>query len=218
MLSLPRFIILVVASLVPASASANPLKAPKRMVNGQTVDLSPLFQWWAKKNGDRPLSGWLHVMGEIVGTNAAGWVVTAQLDEKDAAENGKKILLRNPPLEDRAEFEKLLSRKKALEGQDAKLKAEAAQASTRLKDIAQEQKVARDHHLRPPRYPEANTLQQEQKNAKNHSKTIETEISELNKQLKSYPSGDHYTVDCFALRAPEQVDGLPVFEHGVGLK
>src|SRR5437667_7193782 len=63
----------VVALVISHTIEANPLENPRRMVGGNTVDLSPLFRWWSKHDGERPLNAWVHVTGSVIGTNAWGW-------------------------------------------------------------------------------------------------------------------------------------------------
>jgi uncharacterized protein YlxW (UPF0749 family) len=214
-------IIILASLLTTLRPNASPLKNPKRMVSVRTVDLTPLFQWWNQKNGDRPLSAWLHVTGEIVGTNAGSWIITAETDgqAEGNAPADKKIVLRNPPLQDRAEFEQMLAQKKTLEAQKASLNAQAEQADAKLKDISQERKVARERHVRASGLnAQSGKLKQEEKTAKAEAKPIQAQIDELDKKLKPYGSTDHYVVDCFALRTTERVGGMPVFDHGAALR
>jgi hypothetical protein len=204
------------------SVYASPAKDPRRMINGQSVDLSALFQWWNQKSGDRPLSAWVHVNGEVVGTNAGGWIISGQIEDKaeGGAEAGaKKILLRNPPLQDRAAFEQLLAQKKGLEARNAGLHAQAEQTDAKLKDIAQDRKVAREHHVRAKGLnAESSKLKQEEKTAKAAMKPIQTQIDDLDKKLKQYGSTDHYIVDCFALKTAERASAMPVFDHGATVR
>src|SRR5258708_256074 len=65
--------------LLAGSSPASPMKNPQRWVGEQKIDLTPLFQWWAKHAGERPLTAWIHVTGSIVQTNAWGWVVNARV-------------------------------------------------------------------------------------------------------------------------------------------
>src|SRR2546430_618668 len=151
---------------------ATPLKDPKRVINGRTVDLAPLFHWWSKRVDDRPLAAWAHVSGEVVGTNGFGWTVSAHLDEKEkpaAADKSRsdKIVLRNPPWHDRAVFEQLLAKKKALEQQKSALASQAGQAHAQLQDLSQDRKAARQHHASTKGMNgQSAKLKEEEKNAK----------------------------------------------------
>src|ERR1041385_5018948 len=66
-------------------AQANPLKSPRRTINQYVVDLNPLFRWWTNRAGARPLEAWVHITGQIVGTNAWGWVLHAHIGESGRA-------------------------------------------------------------------------------------------------------------------------------------
>jgi hypothetical protein len=130
--------LVALAALAEPGLQANPLKDPKRVVSERSVDLSPLFRWWNKREETRPLTAWVHLQGEIVGTNAWGWIVEAQVEEtgqpgKNPAPKGAnghppRILLKTPPLTDRAEFEQLNAQLKALEAEHTELANEENQA------------------------------------------------------------------------------------------
>ena len=207
--------LIALPSFFTLSSSASPAKDPKRVINGQTVDLTPLIQWWNQKSGDRPYPAWVHVTGQIVGTNAGAWIINGQTDDKEGSGGEKKLLLRNPPTQDRAAFDQLLAQKKALEAQHAGLHAQADQADAKLKDISQERKAAREHHVRASGLnAQSSKLKQEEKTAKSEMKPIDAQIADLDKKLKPYGSTDHYVIDCFALKTGQAVGGMPVFDHG----
>jgi len=211
------FLLIALLAVVVFPSKASPSRDPKRVVGGRSVDLTPLFQWWNQKNGDRPLSAWVHVSGEIVGTNAGSWIIEAQTEEPaEGKSSGKKrILLRNPPMQDRAMFEQLFAQKKALEAQRSGLHTQADQADAKIKDIAQERKVAREQHVRAKGLnAQSSKLKQEEKAAKAELKPIDAQIADLDKKLKPYGDTEHYVIDCFALKTAERVGGLPVFDHG----
>src|SRR5690242_18285453 len=65
---------------VEPAGFANPAQAPRRIVNGFAVDISPLCTWWTNHEGARPLISWVHVTGAIVGTNSGAWVIEARVD------------------------------------------------------------------------------------------------------------------------------------------
>src|SRR5947208_12843303 len=111
----------IIAFMLPCAIYSSSLKDPRRMVNAQTVDLAPLFRWWTNHDGERPLSAWVRVTGTVVGTNTWGWLLLAHVQEPPNREQGPakrdeqtRILLRNPPMEDCAEFQRLISELKSL--------------------------------------------------------------------------------------------------------
>ena len=206
--------------LLTGNSDTSPLKDPKRVINGRTVDLTPLFHWWAKRGDDRPLAAWAHVSGEVVGTNGFGWTVSAHLDEKEKAaaadkSGSDKIILRNPPWHDRAAFDQLVAKKKSLEQQKSAFASQADQAHAQLQDLSQDRKAARQRHVSARSLNgQSAKLKEEEKNAKAQMKPLDTQLAELDKQLKQFGSADHYVVDCFALRTGEKINGLPVYDHG----
>ncbi len=202
-----------------APAQANPLKGPKRIVEGQTVDLTPLFRWWNKHEGERPLSSWRHINGPVVDTNAWGWVVTARVETSGSRSKTKaghtsgsadRIILKNPPLSDRAEFDDLLSRLKPLEEQRSRLLSDKTKAKNRIR-------VANDSHALHTRA-QARAARQAryvEKQADEQLAVLDKPIKELRAKLAAFPNPDHYQVDCLALDTGVERSGVPVFDHGV---
>lgn len=205
---------------------ASPLKAPKRVVSGQSVDLSPLFKWWTKHEGKRPLAAWVHVTGTVVGTNAWGWVVEAQVEKSERPnrpeessqrnkEGRRKILLREPPQQDRAEFERLSTELKNLNAQHAALTGEEAQAKNRADALRREQQANRRNGVRSRTLAAENRqATQVESQAKQQIKPLDQQIQELKKKLSVYPNPDHYEVDCFALETLKESGGMPLYDHG----
>jgi hypothetical protein len=211
---------------VGAATLASPLKDPKRGLRGGTVDLTPLFHWWTNRAGVRPLTAWVHVTGSIVGTNAVGWILEAQVEDTgrfrntDAAKNGAgsgqgKIILRNPPLQDRAEFERLSAQLKLLEQQQGQLSAveghaKDQQAVNHRMQAAYRKEGVRDRSLRAQDRQDQAIVNQ----AKAELKPLDQQIQTLKTQLATYPYSDHYAVDCFALEAGQVSQGVLVYDYG----
>ena len=189
---------------------ANPLKDAKRVVSGRTADLTPLFHWWTNHAGARPLAAWVHVTGPIVGTNVSGWILAAQVETTErpvartpALGTGSKIILRNPPLQDRAEFESLVSQLKLLSAQHDGLAGvedrakKDAQAAGRAKYRARQDK-------------------QVESEAKAELRPLDRQIQDVKTKLATYPNAEQYSVDCFALDTGQAFGGIAVFDHGLG--
>lgn len=205
---------------------ANPLRAPHRLVNGQTVDLNPLFKWWTNHSGARPLTGWVHVTGAIVGTNSWGWVVqrTAQStngrkknreDEKSVEKEPAKVLLLHPPLQDLAEFERLKSQLEGLNRSRAQLAGQETQAKNQAQVVEKEQKNAgRNYSQARALGQEAKKLNQVSDQARSQVKVLDTEIHSLKNKLAQYPNPDRYLIDCLALDTNQETQGIPVYDHG----
>ena len=215
----------IAAVLFAAAAplAGSPLRNSKRLVNEQAVDLHPLFQWWNKHDGPRPLAAWVHVSGSIVGTNAFGWIVEGQLEGGTAHESASntpgKVVLQNPPLSDLAEFGKLSTQLKTLSAERTQL----AKAETQAGNRAQADAKARNANHRNRGYSRALAADERQlklteAQAKDRIKHIDQQISDVKKKLSVYPSNDHYAVDCFALETKLELSRMPIYDHGRTLK
>jgi len=206
---------------LPGIAAASPLKGAHRTVNGQGVNLTPLFQWWTNRHGARPLSAWVHITGTIVGTNGFNWVVHANVEDtgrykgdedakRPAITGDQRILLRTSPVSDRAEFERLVALDKQLKserGQTAKVESQAK---------SQAQSSGTTYHGRRSRAQAVAhaQAQQTEHEAQGELKDLDKQIKDVETKLASYPNKDHYSVDCFALDTGIIQNGLPVFDHG----
>jgi hypothetical protein len=208
-------------ALVPG-LQANPLQHPKRVINDQTVDLSPLFHWWTNHHGARPLTGWVHITGLVMDSNPMGWIVEGKIDSArhsggDATEGKQvKIFLRHPPLDDKAEFERLTAALQALNDEHARLMGAQAEAKQRGQTLAKEQKAARGNRgAARTLAQESRANQQAETELKNQLKSLDQQIQQTKTRLGGYPKGDHYTVDCLALECAGQYNSTPIYDHGM---
>ncbi len=217
---------LAVLALVAAfGVEANPLKDPKRAVNGQTVDLGDLFRWWSKHDGERPLRAWVHVTGSVIETTAWGWTLNAHVEKAAAkgapalADKDIKVLLKNPPVRELAEFENLRAQLKALNDQHARLSAQAAKTASQARALSgQEYTGQRSRLARHALGQESRASKQQAADAKEQLRPIDQSILEINTKLAAFPDHGKYIADCIALDTGQKVNGLPVYEHGVALK
>ncbi len=214
------WIVAGVTLLVAWRVPANPLRCPERLINGQAVNLMPLFQWWTNHHGARPLSAWVHITGLVAGTNGWGWVVQARIEgagRSDAATEEPrkvrtegKILLRNPPVQDQANYEQLSGYINALNRQRAVVAGKETEAKNRADALAKEQNVSRRARAQLTRQ-----LNEVQKEAKAELKIIDQRIKDAKTNLVTYTTEGHYTLDCFALDLSQEANGMPVYDHGV---
>ena len=223
MKTVPLLLVALVLMLACGSAAADPARNPKRMINGQTVNLTPLIKWWSKQHGARPLAAWAHVTGKIVGTNSFGWAVLGSAeaagkatDKEAKATTEMRFVLKSPPLAELAEFERLHARLMALRQERNGVNQELAGAEARQKtDAEQRQELrARGHRVRGTSRA-ARVAQAESRIAKRDLQTVDAEIKTVEAAVQKLPnSGDAYQVDCFALKAGQEFHGLPVYDHG----
>lgn len=217
-------------SLAWASLLASPLQHSKRVISLYTVDLNPLFKWWTKHEGLRPLPSWVHITGSIVGTNVVGWIIEGQAEssapggESEKASAGPareplRIILRSPPVEDMVEFENLRSKLSALTAQRAALAADEGKAKSREQAVAEQQRAARRNGSRSRVLAlEDRQLKQAENEAKTQQKPLDQQIQELKSKLAIYPNEDHYAIDCFALDLQRDYERLPVYDYGQVMK
>jgi hypothetical protein len=172
------------------------------MVNGHTVNLSPLIQWWSAPKGIRPLSSWKHVRGSIAQDSPLGWIIVGKPEGENRA---SKFFLKNPPRERLRKFHELRPRL-----------AEYEQART-----AALEKLGRPVHTWYDwlwrTQPGANGISLEE------YRQTSAQLAELDRnihatQAELAPLQDEhgeFKVDVFALHTNEQYQGLPVFNYGL---
>jgi hypothetical protein len=200
-----------------STLAATPLKGPKRLINQNQVDLSPLFHWWTNRSGDRPLRAWVHISGAIVGTNSWGWVVNARIEGEGTGNGERKVILENPPRNEQAEFLALKTRLTALETQHQTLGAQIAEADRQVKAIADQQKGSRQHHSKRLAQESASWKQTESQ-AKEQLKPLDKQTGDVNARLAAFPNREHYSVDCLALDTGQELGGVHLYDHGVVVK
>jgi hypothetical protein len=209
-----------VVGLLAFDGTAGPLKNPRREVGAQIVDITPLLHWWTNHAGARPLTAWVHVTGNIVGSNSYGWIVDATVEashrpgQDEAAAGGggrKRIVLSHPPLQDRAAFDEMTAQLKSLEDQRTQANALETQANNYIHPGGGN--AVRPHFAK-------NTW--DLREAKAVQQQAAAQVRELDKQIKdlkarmaaSWSNTQHYEVDCFALDTGQDQNRLPLYEHG----
>jgi len=90
--------------LAESARSAAPMVYEVRTINFQRVDLLPLFDWWQRRRGVRPLSSWKHIEGALDREAAYGWIVRGTIEGRDGM---YYLLLRNPPQKELARYREL---------------------------------------------------------------------------------------------------------------
>jgi len=216
--SLGGWLVLLGLSLLVWPASASPVKNPRRVVGERVVDISPLLHWWTNRDGVRPLTAWVHVTGTIVGTNSYGWLVEAAVENsrsttREAGPSGgqKRILLRHPPLQDRAAFEGMAAELKRLTDQRAEASSMQTQANNFIHPWSNN--AVRPHFaMKTLDLREARATEQ---NAAAQGKQLDQQIKELKTKMSALWSNTaSYEVDCFALDTGRDLDRVPLYEHG----
>jgi hypothetical protein len=201
------------------TAPESSLKYPKRMVRGRAVDLTPLFQWWAHKEQERPLTSWAHISGAVIATNSLGWVIKGQAQGGGKGDDNKKdasaetFVLKNPPLAERGEFEHLLTEQKSLNEERARVLGLDAQAKSQEDSFARQKNVNRHYRIK-----ETTQLRNTRKETKGSAQEVETQLQEVKKKLAAFPNAEHFVVEDFALRTGEKLGACPVYDRGIPIK
>jgi len=177
-------------------------ESARRIIGGVTVDLAPLIKWEKTKRGDRPLAHWFHVRGTVESENAVGWVLRADLDGSQG--KGGKIILKNAPREEAAEFGRL-------EAQRDGLNREKARLERRANRPVEDKTVFTRRGVRKTRDPRRNEVA----DARADLKDVNRQIKELDQRIAKFPaSGGKFIVDCYALKTGQLFDGIPIYDCG----
>jgi hypothetical protein len=208
------------AWLAGSTLHANPLKDPKRVIAGQTVNLEPLFRWWTNRHGDRPLYAWAHITGAVVATNAWGWTVQARLDRPPTRAHGSaqepasaggqvKLALKHPPVSELEDFSQLTAQSKALSDQGQALSNAVKAAASRAREIRANTPRSR------LRAAEVRQWQLAENQAKARLAALRPLLADCRAKLAAFPNSTKYIVDCLALDMGQEVNGLPIYDYGV---
>ena len=202
---------------------ANPAKNPKRKISGQPVNLTPLLNWWTRRDGDRPLPAWVRVTGRIVGTNTLGWTVEGTVETPATrspsdpqtnapSETRVRVVLKNPPLADLAAFQQLTEQIRHLNEERDRLASAVEEATNRVQELS-ERRVWGKMATRIANN-ELNQWRAAETNNKDRLADVDEQLKALDAQLADYPDRNHYEVDCFALIIGPPFRGLAVYDHG----
>ena len=220
--------IIVIGSLIAfTTLCANPARNPKRAIGGQSADLTPLVHWWQHPTGQRPLSGWAHVTGRIVGTNAYGWTVEGRVEEAGKpgekikkAGSSSKFILKTPPVQEYAEFNQLEANLTQWKDQRDKLNREIKSDAQREKKLSgQSSRSNRHGHRRAKKANEQlKETKTDERDTRDRLDAVEKQIKQAEKRRNEICDGDRYTVDCFALKLEAKFRDAQIYDHGTVLK
>jgi len=106
-----------------------------------------------------------------------------------------------------------------LNQQRGQLAAEESQAKNRADALAREQNSYRRSGMRSPTLAsESRQVKAVEDEVKRELKPLDQQIQDLKKRLAAYPNTDHYVLDCFALDTSQELNGAPVYDHGLAWK
>ena len=230
---------------VNASAQTNQswpvCRYPLRTFAGQaTVNLTPLFQWWARQplvikpntnqinasesttEAERPLAAWQRVTGTKLGEAGSNWVVNAVIFASPTSRTNARIILNHPPAaEEQAYYS--LKVQIANAGQQITNAQRSYKADTKAAQKDEEHAQAWLRSGSKVANQNANYLRRlaAQKReaataALNQKQQLETSRALMQKQLSAIPAiHGQYHIDWFAVAVGQTKAGLPIHDLGV---
>lgn len=120
-----------VAAAFFCTAMADPYEHPVRVVSGTKLDLTPLFNWKKGRRGGaggaskaRPFPAWGSVQGSVAKASGLGWEVEGSFEGADGKMHRGKVLLKNPPVAELAEHQRLQAQLEQAQAQFERMRAE----------------------------------------------------------------------------------------------
>ena len=183
-------------------ARGNPAVYERRVINFHQVDLMPLFEWWDRRKGVRPLASWKHVEGTLERETAYGWLIRGTIEGQGGLQY---FLLRNPPQKDLARLRELENSLPGLEQQRA-----SELAVAKLPMYEGREWNAYGELVRSPTG-DYDRIEQAQTNLQD----LDTRIAEIRQEMASLlDKRGNYRVEAFALDMKQVYQGSPVFDFG----
>jgi hypothetical protein len=184
------------------SGRSTPAVYERRVINFHQVDLMPLFEWWDRRNGARPLASWRHVEGTLERETAYGWLIRGTIEGQDGL---YYFLLRNPPQKELARLREL---ENSLPGLEQQRTSELAVA--KLPMYEGREWNAYGELVRSPTE-NYDRIEQAQTNLQD----LDTRIAEIRQQMADMlDKRGNFKVDAFALDTNQVYQGSRVFDFG----
>jgi hypothetical protein len=236
--------IFILAMLAAAAASAQTNQAwktcrnPVRVFPGAaTVDLRPLFAWWARQPTNsisaetnsaadtrevRPLAAWRLVTGTPVSIFGDSWVVDAAIYTSPTVLTNARIILNHPPTVEEERFNNLKTQITYLDGQIAATRraydtATNAEALAYARVEMYRRSISKVAPTGVVQY--SRTAEREHDAAAaalNETDQLEAQKKEIEAELKTIPSHDGvYRIEWFAVDRGHTKAGVPIFDLGL---
>lgn len=207
--------LLLIALALDAGAQTNDwareLTTAKRIIGGRTMDITALVNWHMQASKtERPLKAWVQVTGQIVNTNANGWVIRGAIDGESQA---KVFIIRNQPVALQSQYNQLLRAFAQLE---------------RLHKVAQD-----EFDLAKQRYDNTEAEFKRQNYIRFSGDGLDLALDGVNgartamdrssQALQNFdwrgqrPNGE-FVLMCFAMKTGLVFQGIPIYDHGTVVK
>jgi hypothetical protein len=208
-LNVTGFSVLFAMETIAAQLPDDLKEAPKRIVNGVAVDLSPLVNWYLNgRKGPQPLPHWTYINASFVEVHPYGWVIL---------EDQKAYILKNPPKEKLVEHQRLSARLRALEAQLKRLQT-SIDAESRLRaKLDREQATARQAGtFNDQNFDRSMASFYRSNAARSELALVKKEIDEL-KQHPLRPAGP-FRVQCYVFNTKQQIMGREILDRGFPMR
>lgn len=215
-------ILLAASSSVAQTASVFSFRNPHPIIKNSQVDLTPLFRWWVanppKPKTRRPIQGesrtnnppivspmpaYVHLTGEILKEEPAGWVVAAKIETTPGTFKSMKVFILNPPVNEKRRFDLLSAECK-----------EQNELEQRLVESAQEERQAANIQRVVGQMDAGQDSVDAEYDSYARSGIAARRVATLRDQLKSFPFED-YRADFFAFQLSYAYEGLPAVDAGL---
>jgi hypothetical protein len=202
---------------------------PIRIINYKKIDLHPQFEWWQENFGayqsafaaaqpsqkppdlssltPPPLPGWHRIKeGHYISDVAYGWLCEAVIEDYPSHVVTNRIIIRTPPIADKAKWEDLVNRYYELkdEAGDASPAANPAAKHTHHKSLNAASGAAYQQAGAQNAYGATNSSAT---HASAHHHAAKSTPDDILAALEKFPQGTNYTVDLFALKLGYLQDG-----------
>jgi hypothetical protein len=190
------------------------LATARRIVGGQTYDITSLVRWHMQSTqpaaAERPLKAWVLVIGTVGPNTAYGWEVTGFVDGQ---RQPGPFILRNPPAELLADF----NRRKAAH---AALLQRQARLQTELKRAQDLQAETEEYFRRNALIRVAGDLLDMRGQA---VKDTQADLGEADEALRRFDTGGldmagPFVLRCFAMKTGLGLGRKVIYDHGAVLK
>lgn len=175
----------------------------------------------------RPLKAWVRVMGTNDGVTGAGWIISGEVQERPGKGKRERFVIRHVPEADRNKFAGLQGALQAQERAAERAKQVASSSGSEASGL-----FARGDELNglgndvPALRGQTQERAREYWNAAQRQYAISDEArasaaahaaerERIAGEMKRWKRGAGYTVDFFALRTGERINGLPVYDVGL---
>jgi hypothetical protein len=190
---------------------AGELRSVKRVVNGRTMDITSLVRWQMDPgSAARPLKAWVLVTGRLSGQTAYGWQVTGSIDGQPQP---RPFIVKNPPTESLAEFNRLKQQFTLLTQRQDRLNAQFQSAQQLYEQTDAE-------YLRMGYLRFGGDLLDQRRRA---VADLRADGADLDKQIQAFDTRGQdlrgeFAVRCFAIKTAQPFNGMVVYDHGYVLR